>query len=356
MALHRFICPEVHLQGNARLRAAPERLAAYPSQLAMLADFDAGAVFAKTPSGQITRHALPPEAGRRAFPDHRGHRNVMLIAQLKGRIRGAITANMADATPFAPALYLGEPVNLFQYNRRRGDRSAVLWRLPDYFEPSPRIGALPAPLPADSQPFREKLPKLFWRGSMYGTRWTTSHETETLRAEWLADPGPGRVSALAARFSRMAAVRFSQRHPDLADCRFTPGDPAPGAALPGPEDPLFAPVVAPQDQLGYRFLLCPAGQDVSTQLYWALQTNCLVLKEETPYEVLPDYFLEPWLHYVPVAPGLTDLREKLEFCRTFRKVGEAIVARAQEAWQRMIQPEPWREAEDIVLDRLGLLD
>ncbi|RRH78256.1 hypothetical protein [Falsigemmobacter faecalis] len=106
--------------------------------------------------------------------------------------------------------------------------------------------------------------------------------------------------------------------------------------------------------LEHRYLLAPEVKDVARLTYWALRTNSLVFVEKTPFGTLPDYFLKPWLHSVPIAPGLTDLRETFEFCQSDPGFCQRIMAQAQAAARRMHDSRTWQEAELKILDRPGL--
>ena len=101
-----------------------------------------------------------------------------------------------------------------------------------------------------------------------------------------------------------------------------------------------------------RYLLCLAGNDVASTLYWAIGTNSLAFKEETLYETIPDYFLQPWVHYVPISQGLGDLRDKFEYCERILGLCKSIITNANEAYDRILYSNEWLEAEIAVLDRI----
>lgn len=351
MQLHEFMCPQV-CPDNQWLRDNPGALADYPASLITLCDFDAGMLhFQKNKQRALASLPISALDSVEDLGMNKAERTIELVQSLRGRVRGAIVANMRDAAPFDPELYFGREVNILQYNRRKGCRSAVLWRLPGYYEPSEKLGGTFQREVTETLRFRDKKPKIFWRGAFSGGRWLNPWHRST--------PGkPTDIAAIEAAApwnSRALAVLFGAANSDFCDLRFginrrklnlKPGEP--------PKNRFMGRQVKPEVMLEHRYLLCPAGHDVATQTYWILNTNSVALKEETEYEVLPDYFLKPWVHYVPIAPGLTDLREKFDYLEANPVLCEAIVERAQEAYARIIRPEPWQEAEEIVLDRLGV--
>jgi hypothetical protein len=353
--LHLFMCPEVDAEGTQRLRRDPLALRSYPSRLTIACDTEAGLVSLwSRHSGQFQTVPIDEARVRSIYWTPRGRRMVDLLAQLDGRVRGFYVANMHDGSPFDADIYLGHGASILQYNRQRGNRSVVLWRLRHYMDPETSMGGIFQKGVPDTQPFLDKQPKIFWRGAVHGQTWANRDKASSLRGAWGSATDADGIAALGPQYSRVAAVLFGQANPDIADCAFVSMNPEDDFSPTHPGAKLFAPKLRPDEQLGYRYLLCPCGIDVGSQLYWAVQTNCLAFKEEGPYEVLPDYFLRPWIHYVPIAPGLTDLREKFEYCQAHPKICQAIVSRAQEAYVRMNDPKPWRDAEDIVLDRLGI--
>lgn len=354
MQLHEFMCPQVCPQPNW-LRDKPAMLSDYPASLITLCDFDAGTLhFQKNNKRALASapiSALDSPDDIRKLRMNKADRTIALVQSLRGRVRGTIVANMRDAAPYDPEFYFGREMNIVQYNRRKGSQSAVLWRLPDYYEPSRKLGGTFQRKVTETLRFRDKKPRIFWRGAFSGGRWLNPWHRQT----------PGKaldiasIEAAAPWNSRARAVVYGFQNRDFCDFRFGvhrrklnlgEGEP--------PKHKYMGRQVNPDVMLKHRYLLCPAGHDVATQTYWILNTNSLALKEETEYEVLPDFFLKPWVHYVPIAPGLTDLREKFDYLEANPALCEAIIERAQMAYAGIIEPSLWQEAEDIVLDRLGV--
>ena len=354
MELHEFMCPQV-CPAPHWLRDNPGALADYPASLITLCDFDGDILhFQKNNRRKLASapvSALDSDEGTKKLRMNKAQRTIELVQSLRGRVRGTMVANMRDAAPYDPEFYFGRELNILQYNRRKGCHSAVLWRLPEYYEPSRKLGGTFQRNVDESRAFRDKKPMIYWRGTLSGGRWLNPwHRQSAGKATTIAA-----IEAAAVWNSRARAVVFGAANRDFCDLRFgigrrnlTLGE---GEVA---KHKYLGRTVAPDVMLQHRYLLCPAGHDVATQTYWILNTNSLALKEETEYEVLPDFFLKPWVHYVPIAPGLTDLREKFEYLEANPALCEAIIERAQMAYAGIVEPSLWQEAEDIVLDRMGV--
>lgn len=339
------MCPEV----VATAPGLPDHseIGAYPSRLVMAYDADTDEVLTRRARFTLTDATRPTDFG----PQKAARRNHPLLLSLKGRVRGSLVADMGDAAPYDTRLYFDRPRNVIQYNRRRGARSQILWRLPGYYEPSPSMGGLWGKSVTDDRAFLDKESKIVWRGALSGGCWISPFEKRKVSHHLAVED----ILGLAGRFSRPKAVAFSLDNRAFTDFRIAlkKGDPR-LAHRPGVPD-IFDLRRHPSFFLKFRYILCPMGHDVATQLYWVIATNSIAFKEEGEYEVLPDFFLKPWVHYVPLEQGMPDIREKFEFCEANLGFCTDMLARAKLAYAEMLEARTWEEAENKVLDRLGVL-
>lgn len=68
-----------------------------------------------------------------------------------------------------------------------------------------------------------------------------------------------------------------------------------------------------RDMLGYKYILAPEGNDVSTSLKWILASNSIPIMPSPSVESwLLEFNLVPWEHYAPVRPDFSDLAEVVE--------------------------------------------
>jgi hypothetical protein len=265
---------------------------------------------------------------------------------------------MEDGAPFSPEIYFGHPVNFIQYVRRLGDPFGVLWRLPTYYEPSPQIGLVMNPDELrDKVAFKDKIPRVVWRGAATGEYWDNPFSFRKLTVLW---SGPDPVEPLDYWSERYAAVQKSLMHPELFDCRFVIRRKARKRLglkpnLEGFQHPGFSRERTREWMLRFKYQLCLPGNDVSTQLYWVIATNSIAFKTQCEFDSLADFFLRPWVHYVPIARDLHDLADKLAFCEANPDFCLALIERANQAYADMLNPTLWDAAEKTVLDRLGWL-
>jgi len=354
------MCPRSN-PDTAKLRDNPETLARYPQSLALVCDFERDRIVYQTVRagtepgvalGEVPANGAQYDPGCFS-PLRHGYRSADIVEQIRGLGARWFVANMYDAAPYPPEIYFGHKANILQYNRRRGDTDAVLWRLPSYFEPTPMLGYVrERDRGPDEVAFADKRPQAVWRGGRNGQQWLSPwlmRPTETIPDPLNAEPG-------SMANVRWRAVMMSLAYPKWLNCRFSL------SIRQMRTKDRDAPLPEHTDinrrhawLLKFRYILCPPGNDVSTQLYWVLASNSVALRVETEYEVLPDYFIRPWVHYVPIAADLSDLIAKLEYLEANPDLCRAIVERAQAAYSAILNAPLWEESERIVLDKLGLM-
>ncbi|EGQ8177905.1 lipopolysaccharide A protein [Vibrio parahaemolyticus] len=87
-----------------------------------------------------------------------------------------------------------------------------------------------------------------------------------------------------------------------------------------------------EEQLTYKFLLAIEGNDVATNLKWAMSSNSLVLMSKPTCETwFMEGRLEAGVHYVEVADDYSDLIEKMEYYIAYPEKAESIIKNAH-AW------------------------
>lgn len=63
-----------------------------------------------------------------------------------------------------------------------------------------------------------------------------------------------------------------------------------------------------------KYLLVLGGGDAGSQIHWALSSLSVILMPPIVFYSTTTLGLKAWEHYVPVAPDLSDLEEKIEWC------------------------------------------
>jgi Glycosyl transferase family 90 len=67
-----------------------------------------------------------------------------------------------------------------------------------------------------------------------------------------------------------------------------------------------------EDLLAYKGIIVLEGNDVASGLKWAMVSNSVVLMPPPTFTSwMMEELLEPWVHYIPLAPDLSDLEEKV---------------------------------------------
>ena len=98
-----------------------------------------------------------------------------------------------------------------------------------------------------------------------------------------------------------------------------------------------------QQQAGYKYIIDIDGHVAAFRLSAELGTGSLILRVESPWKLWYSNFLLPGIHYVPVKADLSDLIEKIQWCRQHDDQAQQIAANA-------------RTFYETFLSRDGLLD
>lgn len=158
-------------------------------------------------------------------------------------------------------------------------------------------------------PWEKKTDKAFWRGCTTGG-WLTAHNWNQI--------------------ARVKLALLSHSHPDKIDALLT------GVVQCDPEIPpliqkqgLVGKKVSQLDHLKYKCLVDVDGNSCSFERYfWALLSNCIVLKQITPNIQWYYAGLKPYEHFVPVKEDLSDLLEKIQWVETHDKEAKQIAEKA----------------------------
>lgn len=83
------------------------------------------------------------------------------------------------------------------------------------------------------------------------------------------------------------------------------------------------------EQLKYKFILCIEGNDVATNLKWAMSSNSLCIMTKPKFETwFMEGTLQPGVHYVEVKEDYSDLEEKIRYYSENTDEAQAIIKNA----------------------------
>lgn len=96
------------------------------------------------------------------------------------------------------------------------------------------------------------------------------------------------------------------------------------------------------EQLQYRYVLSLEGHDTATNLKWIMASNSVAMAPKLSYETwFMEGRLEPGVHFVQIAPDLSDLEDRVAWCEDNPAEVQQIIRNAQD-WTRQFR-DPARE-------------
>jgi hypothetical protein len=114
--------------------------------------------------------------------------------------------------------------------------------------------------------------------------------------------------------------------------------------------------LAVAEQLKYKFIFCPEGNDVATNLKWVLSSNSLCFMPKPKFETwFMEGLLKPGIHYVEIKNDLSDIEEKINYYSKNIEEAQNIIDNANKHVQ-MFQNEALEDIISIkVLERYAVL-
>lgn len=207
------------------------------------------------------------------------------------------------------------PCPIFAFATKGPGRNVILMPDPTALDETDR-GYITKTIQQEGRHFEwsKKRESIFWRGSPTGP---APEEEDLIQDRWESSP-------------RFHLVQLALAHPALIDAGFilpvcTQTAPLrwPYTTIGATYSPLLAskfktvPSVHPKDHLAYKYLLDIDGNSCCySRTYWILLSNSLMLKQVTDNRQWFYKGLQPYHQFVPVEQNLSDLFEKLEWCKS----------------------------------------
>ena len=175
-----------------------------------------------------------------------------------------------------------------------------------------------SPLPA----WRDRLPVVFWRGATTGSKNITPDNLECnlryqLCCHSLADP-----ARIDARFNQVVQCLNSENNTAVRKLLLQRG--------------LMSATVDPWRASLHSWLVDIDGNVNSWGLLWKLLSGSCVLRVMSYRQQWFHGRMIPWRHMVPVAPDLSDLHKRIDWCFQNRKHCESIAAAGQQLGQEIV--------------------
>ena len=300
------------------------------SPMFLSADFDMGTTLDRTGVPVPFRRTSGRWAETAA--SHKPLRNLGTLNTLQGLgARGMVHLDFQDARTLGlPARPLPAPV--LCYCRRPDACNVVLWPLPRYHDLGTQrfLGKTPP----DTLAFDDKRDAVVWRGALSGrTRPTRPGGKNCLQLIAALDVAPTAQDAAPILAELRQNLRFGVVHdranaPDF-DLGLTCDDRITDIFTRHGIGHVVKPSRPMSWQRQFRYILSMRGNDTGSNFIPALDSNSVVLREEDGWELFYSAAIRPWEHYIPLAPLLTDLDEKLDWARANPAECKAIAARAR---------------------------
>lgn len=163
----------------------------------------------------------------------------------------------------------------------------------------------------ESSPWENKEAIAYWRGSTSSGDYSLPHWRDYPRSRlvYLSLDHPKEVDA---RFSKL--VLGAESNKDFLS-----------------ETQLLGEFVYPQDSLDYKYQVDVDGNaSTYSHYYWLLRSNCVPLKQESPFMMWYYGALKPYEHYIPIKNDLSDLPDQVRWARTHDEEARHIAERGAE--------------------------
>jgi len=153
-------------------------------------------------------------------------------------------------------------------------------------------------------PWEEKIPKLFWRGR-------------------------------DSRTERLDLIKLGREHPDLFNVSLT------NFFFFRDKENIYGPKaqhVSFFKFFDYKYQLNIDGTVAAYRFPYLLAGDSVILKTDSIYV---EHFygdLKPWIHYIPIKPGLTDLVDKINWAKNNDEQVQVIIGNARKYAQENLMP------------------
>ena len=163
--------------------------------------------------------------------------------------------------------------------------------------------------------WNDKIDQVFWRGTMNGLR-----------------PSPEEIlSKHFIKYPRFFLVQLSKINPDFVNAKFVDKSINNWGGFIISKFNTLVSSVHPRDHVNYRYLIDIDGVSCCfSRTYWILLSNSLLVKQVTENKQWYYKGLKPYFHFVPVQENLSDLFERIQWCKEHDLVIQTIAQNGTE--------------------------
>ena len=193
------------------------------------------------------------------------------------------------------------PLPVFSFSKTPDEYFDVTYPAWAFFAGGPAIDLYPRGI-GDWDAMRDKVSKK-------ATEWNLKTETAFFRGS--------RTSS-----ERDPLILLSRSNPDLIDAQYTKNQ-----AWKSPKDTLGrdpAPTISFEDQCTYKYLINLRGVAASFRYKHLFLCKSTVIQVESDWIEFFYPTLLPWIHYVPVASDMHDLKDKILFLKNHDNISKEI--------------------------------
>jgi Glycosyl transferase family 90 len=198
--------------------------------------------------------------------------------------------------------------------------AGIIWLLDAYYH----YGKL-GEVPRQDVPWDHKLPRAVFRGALTGKYGGIIDDTDR------------------CLYMPRCRLVYTHNNSSLVNAKLTSTfgrvpDTLNGVALLGDKFSL-------RDHLQYKAIIILEGNDVGSGLKWALYSNSVVMMPPpTLTSFAMEELLQPWVHYIPISPDVSDVKEKVQWMVDNDEQAQYIARRGQLwIWDLMMHEDALKE-------------
>jgi hypothetical protein len=104
----------------------------------------------------------------------------------------------------------------------------------------------------------------------------------------------------------------------------------------------------------YKYILNIDGSVTAFRLSAELAFGSVILKVDSKYKIWYLHLLEPWIHYIPIKSDLSDLKEKIEWCKANQSKCETIGTNAKNFYSQYISKQIMMDYVQQILNLISV--